>query len=173
MLVEIPLKSIMPNAETVEDALKEYNQYSGYKEKIAEHGLIAMELADSLRVSARAVMIRDGNVLLIYRKNAWGEYYVLPGGGIEEGETPEVAAARELQEEAGLDAVTGNLLYVTPERDAYFYYVEAKSAADPVWQEIDKQQADNIYHLEWVPLSKIGQLDVRPEEIKQALKVLA
>ena len=45
----------------------------------------------------------DGNVLLVrqYRKPTDGFLLEVPAGGIEEGETPEEATRRELQEEIG------------------------------------------------------------------------
>lgn len=56
-----------------------------------------------MRSAARAVVIRD-NKLLVMKRNKFGDiYYVLPGGGIDSGETPEQAVVRELQEEACLD----------------------------------------------------------------------
>lgn len=51
------------------------------------------------RPSARAVIVKDGKVLLNYIKKF--ESYEFPGGGIEAGETPEQAMIREVAEETG------------------------------------------------------------------------
>jgi 8-oxo-dGTP pyrophosphatase MutT (NUDIX family) len=48
------------------------------------------------------VLIEDGNVALIERYRDGAHYYVFPGGGVDEGETPEGAAVREMDEETGL-----------------------------------------------------------------------
>lgn len=49
-------------------------------------------------------VVQDGNkVLLILRCDT--PVWVIPGGGIEDGETPEEACVRELKEETGLDVV--------------------------------------------------------------------
>lgn len=65
---------------------------------------------DRLRVAA--VIERDGRVLMI-RERASGsegrhdgpEYWTLPGGGIESGESAHQAVVREVREEVGLDVV--------------------------------------------------------------------
>jgi len=44
----------------------------------------------------------EGKVLLIFRRGSWD----LPKGKIDEGETPQQAAVREVQEETGLQQVT-------------------------------------------------------------------
>ncbi len=51
------------------------------------------------RPSARAVILKDGKVLLNYVSKY--ECYEFPGGGIEAGETPEQALRREVAEETG------------------------------------------------------------------------
>ena len=55
-----------------------------------------------MRIRAGVVLIEDGNVALIERHRAGRHYYVFPGGGVDEGETPEQAAVRETEEETGL-----------------------------------------------------------------------
>jgi 8-oxo-dGTP diphosphatase len=50
-----------------------------------------------------AVIARDGAVLMIRRHHEEGELlWAFPGGAVEEGESPEVAAVREVAEEVGL-----------------------------------------------------------------------
>ena len=62
-----------------------------------------------MRNRAGGLLIENGKILLMHRiKNVDGEtreYYVVPGGGIEEGETIEEATKRELKEEMGIDVV--------------------------------------------------------------------
>ena len=59
-----------------------------------------------MRNRAGGLLIENGKILLIHRiKNMNGErkeYYVVPGGGIEEKENIKEATIRELKEETGL-----------------------------------------------------------------------
>jgi 8-oxo-dGTP diphosphatase len=59
-------------------------------------------LGTRLRERATAVLIRHGRILLMRGPSL--EAYLMPGGGIEAGETPVEAVARELREETGLVA---------------------------------------------------------------------
>jgi 8-oxo-dGTP pyrophosphatase MutT (NUDIX family) len=56
-----------------------------------------------VRIRAGVVLIQDGKVALIERHRAGIDYYVFPGGGVHEGETPEHAAVREAMEELGIE----------------------------------------------------------------------
>lgn len=53
------------------------------------------------RPRGSVVIVRDGSVALIKRLNDRGLYYVFPGGGVEDGESPADAAVREAREELG------------------------------------------------------------------------
>ena len=59
-----------------------------------------------------------GEVLLQRRgdSNKWG----FPGGAIELGETPQMAAIRELKEETGLDVETGKIIGVYTDPDVFY-----------------------------------------------------
>ena len=61
------------------------------------------------RHRATLVMRREGRILLV--RDRGRSSYGLPGGGIEDGELPIVAAARELHEETGLEATAIRYLF--------------------------------------------------------------
>ena len=56
-----------------------------------------------MRIRAGIVLIEDNKVALIERHRAGLHYFVFPGGGVDEGETPEQAAIREAMEELGIE----------------------------------------------------------------------
>ena len=56
-----------------------------------------------MRVRAGIVLIQDGKVALIERHRAGLDYFVFPGGGVDDGESPEQAAVREAMEELGIE----------------------------------------------------------------------
>lgn len=59
---------------------------------------------------AAAIVIKNSAVALIKRQREGRTYYVFPGGSVEESETPEQAAIREVQEELGLDVSIDRLV---------------------------------------------------------------
>jgi 8-oxo-dGTP pyrophosphatase MutT (NUDIX family) len=56
-----------------------------------------------MRTRAGIILIENDKVALIERHRAGLDYYVFPGGGVDEGESPEQAAVREAKEELGVD----------------------------------------------------------------------
>jgi 8-oxo-dGTP diphosphatase len=55
-----------------------------------------------MRIRAGIVLIENNKVALIERHRAGLDYFVFPGGGVDEGESPEQAAVREAMEELGV-----------------------------------------------------------------------
>ncbi|MBI3972626.1 MAG: NUDIX domain-containing protein [Chloroflexi bacterium] len=73
-----------------------------------------------------AIILEGGRVALIERHNDRGVYYVFPGGHIEAGEAPAVAAARETCEELGLEVEVGRLVAEVTFRGSVQYYFLAR-----------------------------------------------
>ncbi|EGU57546.1 MutT/nudix family protein [Vibrio nigripulchritudo ATCC 27043] len=102
---------------------------------------------------AMAVVVRDGKVLVQQRfRRGKGMVIEFPGGSVDEGESGEQAAIRELREETGLESVSklaveigknefgGDIFYVVlsedthnepiatdPERQQTFFWMEPKN----------------------------------------------
>lgn len=101
-------------------------------------------------VGVSAVVVRDGRVLLVryaygQRKGMW----TLPGGYAHHDETLDVAAVRELREEAGLSGEPRGIVSVrtryTQEGGAVFvgFRIEAKGEPMPDGHEVDAAQFFN------------------------------
>ncbi|KKU28536.1 MAG: Phosphohydrolase, MutT/nudix family protein [Candidatus Amesbacteria bacterium GW2011_GWA2_47_11b] len=128
---------------------------------------------------ASAVIIKDGQILLIHRKKDGHEYWVFPGGGVEDYETPEETMVREIKEETNQTIlsfkplfneafeVNGNGL-----RHNYFYSCQIDGAELLLTgEEASKQSEHDWYNPEWVELSEFPALEVLPERAKD--KILA
>ncbi len=66
-------------------------------------------MSDTPRQRATAIVRRDDRVLLV--RDRGRTPFMLPGGGIDAGELPEVAVARELSEETTLTATAVRYLF--------------------------------------------------------------
>ena len=76
----------------------------------------------NFRVAVSAVIFQDGNVLLALRRDI--DWWNLPGGGMEVGETVEAAVCREVREETGLEVAIERLigLYSKPQKQEIVLY---------------------------------------------------
>lgn len=73
--------------------------------KVTIYGDNRHEKATKERTSCRAVVLSEGKLLLSYETSI--DQYMLPGGGLEEGETLPECCIRELGEETGYLVETG------------------------------------------------------------------
>ena len=68
-------------------------------------------MGNKVRKRASAVIIEDNKVLLIERVKPGFDYFVFPGGGVEEGENLEDTLKREVKEELSLEIKKWRLLF--------------------------------------------------------------
>ena len=124
-----------------------------------------------MRIRAGIILIQENKVALIERQRAGLDYYVFPGGGVDEGESPEQAAVREAMEELGIDVLikqkVAEIQFGPKSRQIYFLveqtggkfgsgageeYTDANPDSPeeglyiPIWMPIDTlPQHENIY----------------------------
>jgi len=69
-------------------------------------------VTQQVRVSAKAIVVESGRILLVRNRDAGGDWYCLPGGGQAHGEAVGDALKRECLEEIGCQIVVGRVLFV-------------------------------------------------------------
>jgi 8-oxo-dGTP pyrophosphatase MutT (NUDIX family) len=125
-----------------------------------------------MRVRAVAVVIDRGEVLVIRRRKNGRDYAVLPGGGVEVGESPAAACLRELREETGLHGTLHAALAVgARETGPAFYFrvtVDSRRLAlgDP---ELSRVSPENWYEPHWVPLPSLDAINLVPQAARDAV----
>ncbi len=65
-----------------------------------------------IRIRVAGILVKDQKILLVRHEKNGQSYYLLPGGGVEFGETAGQALTREFMEEVGLSVEVGKLVMV-------------------------------------------------------------
>lgn len=129
------------------------------------------------RYTARAILKnREGKYAVMYASRL--NFYSLPGGGIEAGETPLEALRRELLEETGWECGSITELGIVKENRAsldftqisYFYAVEA--LAFKLTPEFTRGERQNGTSVIWCNLDEAVRLISAPEHTKIQRKYL-
>jgi len=126
------------------------------------------------RKSARVIILDQNKILLLHRFKKGEEYYSLPGGGIEQGETPEQAAMREAKEETNFDVQLGQLkgTLETEKNFTYFFAVNSwKGTLALGGPEKIRNNPQNSYELVWIALKDAKHLLIHPPGVKKFLPI--
>jgi len=132
-----------------------------------------------LRPRASAIIKYNGGIILVHRvredEKRKREYYVIPGGGVEDGESVEEATIREIKEEIGIDIKLTDKCYkfYIMNRWQYFYiaeYVSGKigTGDGPEFTSPDYAKYGS-YQVEVIPFDEIRNINLQPEEIKEII----
>ena len=136
---------------------------------------------DIMRTRAGIVLIEDNKVALIERHRAGLNYFVFPGGGVEEGETLEQGAIREAMEELGVDVILKQEVAIIHFDQSTQHYFLAERLSGEFGTGMGEEYTDpdpgdpseGIYNPVWMPLDVLHQHEkVFPAEVaKLILKV--
>ena len=134
-----------------------------------------------MRVRAGIVLIQDGKVALIERHRAGLHYFVFPGGGTNDGETPEQAAIREAMEELGIEVAVrqkiAEIQFGQKSRQIYFLVEQVGGEfGTGVGEEYTDSDPNNseegIYTPTWMPIDELPlHQNIYPESVaRQVLR---
>jgi predicted acetyltransferase/ADP-ribose pyrophosphatase YjhB (NUDIX family) len=117
---------------------------------------------------AVAVVVRGPKVLVIKRRLDGCEYAVLPGGGIEPGESAAEAAVRELAEECSLEGTVVRHLFDGDHggRSASYFLVDVPEG-EPVLggAEAEEDAPENSFQPLWATAPELEVLGLLPEGV--------
>ena len=135
------------------------------------------------RVSSRGIIIENNKVIAMFRRKVKDdgsvkEYYVIPGGGLEEGETLEDSVKRELKEEFSVDIeILGYLGQDEAENSvAHFFNCKIIDGVPKLGgEELERGSKENYYEIRKIPLQELNKeeiniLPVNIEYIEKAIK---
>lgn len=134
---------------------------------------------NQIRNAARAVILRDTDILLLRKHDEKGERFALPGGGQQPGETLRQALVRECEEEIGCIVSLRDLLHVAD------YFKPRKTVPPSIRQLVeflflcevpedyrprnghrpDKHQVEVI----WYPQKNLADIPLPPQSLAQYL----
>ncbi|MGE9293906.1 NUDIX domain-containing protein [Ruficoccus sp. ZRK36] len=135
-----------------------------------------------VRSAARALIIRDGQLLAVRMQRVPSQvFYILPGGGQRHGETLQDTLQRECLEEIGTKVIPGEIAYVREyigrhhhlrklhkdfhQLEVVFHCSLPEGVEPSPGTERDRLQIG----VEWLPLSKLNDIEFYPEVLKKLI----
>ena len=135
-----------------------------------------------MHTSVRGIVNYNDKIVLIHRiktkdDGTVRDYYVTPGGKIEENESHEEALSREIKEELGIEIEIKDLCLELDDRDyndsfQYFYncnYKGGELGTGDGPEFTDKENYKGVFEIVLVDKKEISKLNLVPEKIKEIL----
>lgn len=138
--------------------------------------------ARPLRNSAKALIISEGKVLCTSNRDLLGDFFLLPGGGQNHGETLKEAVIRECLEEIGALVEVGNMYFIREyisanhelaEFDATIHQIEfifACNLKEPVNSRKSFEEDAMQTGIIWLPVNELHHFRFYPGSLIEHLK---
>ena len=116
-----------------------------------------------MRTRAGIILIENDKVALIERHRAGLHYFVFPGGGVDEGETPEQGAIREAMEELGVEVVIRQkvaVIHFEQSTQVYFLVMRVggefgSGTGEEYTDSVPNDPTEGIYIPVWMPIDEL------------------
>ncbi|PIE51098.1 NUDIX hydrolase [Candidatus Fermentibacteria bacterium] len=134
-----------------------------------------------IRTSAKAIIIQDEKLLAIRNFSSGQNWYILPGGGQEHGESLTDTLIRECREEASIGISAGDIIFIRDyialnhqfaEEDGDIHQVEFMFKVEITDGTPSTGSHPDIFQkgVEWLPLKDLDNYALYPSALKKLLK---
>lgn len=123
----------------------------------------------SVRISAKALVIRNGRMLAVKLRDRDGVFYIMPGGGQNAGELLPATAEREVAEETGIAVKAQEAVFVIEGAEG-----EKDHRVDIVFRceylgtaDADRQTDCNQIGYEWLDIGTLNRTPLYPSKLRR------
>lgn len=121
----------------------------------------------------RAIIFQDNKLLLMHRIKNNEEYWVFPGGSIEDSDSSlEDGLKRECLEELGIEIKVGELFaedfFKDPNEQQLFYLckIAGGTLGTGIGPESTRDPSEyGTYEIQWIPIDKLANKTIHPQKI--------
>lgn len=125
------------------------------------------------RISSRGIIIEDEHIYAMFRRKKkdnglFKEYYVIPGGGINEDEDLIEGVTREINEEFSIKVKVLGYLGKDENDDtiAHFFHCEITEGIPTLGgEELDRCNEDNYYEIKTLNIKDLENIDINGKEM--------
>ena len=131
-----------------------------------------------MRNRSGIILIEDDKLALIERHRTGLHYFIFPGGGIDEGETPEQTAIREAEEELGIIvAIIQKVAELFFKENTQHYYlvnkISGKFGTGTGEEYGEYNPAHGTYLPLWMAIADVKNKNVLPRELAELVVLCA